>query len=159
MGLVHLDDGYRWSGKCHLQWSAMALRQAELLRLTWIPVPLRFPGLYTIGCIFFILNLVFFLLNCLAMSLRFYYWPSTFRASFLHPTESLFVPACVISIAVILMNVCQYGLSPGKTGLWLEITMTIFYWIYVCLAVTFSVGIYLLMSVPAFEVTLNGRRD
>jgi tellurite resistance protein TehA-like permease len=37
-------------------------------------------------------------LFCLFMiCLRFYLYPSTFRASFLHPTESLFVPAVVIA--------------------------------------------------------------
>jgi hypothetical protein len=52
------------------------------------------------------------------ISLRFYWFPKTFKASFLHPTESLFIPAAVISFGTILINISQYGV--GKTGDWLE---------------------------------------
>ena len=79
------------------------------------------------------------------MCLRFYWWPQPFKAAFLHPTESLFVPAFVLSIAQILVNITEYGLTHGKTGEWLLTTMTVFYWFYVALAFVFSVGIYLIM--------------
>lgn len=92
-----------------------------------------------------ILNFVMFIANCTMISLRFYYWPRTFKASFLHPTESLFVPAFAISIGTILLNICQYGLHPGKTGPWLVSTMVVFFWIYVAFAFLFSTGMYLLM--------------
>lgn len=108
-------------------------------------VPFRFTGLYAIGCIFMVLNLVLFLMNCLAMSLRCYYWPSTFRASFLYPTESLFIPASVISAAIILSNICEYGLVGTKTGPWLAMACTALFWIYIGLAFIFSIGIYVLM--------------
>lgn len=107
--------------------------------------PLRFPGLYTIGLIFMIINLIFFLFNTVCISLRFYYWPKTFRASLLHPTESLFAPAPVISIAIILVNITEYAVEGGETGGWLVIILRIFYWMYVALAVAASVTIYLIM--------------
>ena len=84
-----------------------------------LAVPYRFPGLYTIGCIFFILNIVLFIFNVVMMSLRFYFHPSTFKHSLLHPTESLFIPASVISLGTILLNITEYGLTEGKTGSWL----------------------------------------
>lgn len=71
--------------------------------------------------------------------------PSTFVASITHPTESLFVPAWLISLGTILINITQYGTTVGKTGQWLLDTMFILFWIYCALAVIFSCGIYLVM--------------
>jgi tellurite resistance protein TehA-like permease len=72
-------------------------------------VPYRFQGLYVIGAIFFLLNIVLFIFNITMICLRFYYYPSTFKASITHPTESLFVPAWLISLGTILINITQYG--------------------------------------------------
>ncbi|KAL1634612.1 hypothetical protein SLS58_010607 [Diplodia intermedia] len=72
-------------------------------------VPWQFNGLYEIGCIFFILNLVLFVFNVFMISMRFYWYPSTFRASFLHPTECLFIPASVISFGTVLLNISQWS--------------------------------------------------
>jgi len=106
-------------------------------------VPFRFHGLYALGCIFFILNIILFLFNITMISLRFYWFPRTFKASFLHPTESLFIPAAVISFGTILINISQYGVN--KTGFWLEQVMCILYWCDCGLAICFSIGIYLIM--------------
>jgi hypothetical protein len=85
--------------------------------------------------------------------MRFYLFPSTFTASFLHPTESLFIPAAVISFGTIMINVTQYGVGE-KTGEWLEHVMIVIYWIYCGLAVLLSSGIYLIMCVsPKKEVS------
>lgn len=113
------------------------------LDITTVPSPYRFPGIYPIGCIFFILNIVLFLFNVSMMSLRFYYYPFTFRASLTHPSESLFVPALVISFGTILLNISQYGV--GKAGTWLEDVMIVLFWIDCALAVLFSWGIFLMM--------------
>ncbi|KAI9669657.1 MAG: hypothetical protein M1831_007353 [Alyxoria varia] len=106
-------------------------------------VPLRFTGLYTIGVIFLILNLVFFLSNCIMIFLRFWNWPHTFHDSFTHPTESLFIAALIISVATILTTFSEYAFSPPKTGVWLMQTMIVLYWCYIALAMFFSVAIYL----------------
>lgn len=118
-------------------------RRVDTLRRHSIPQPFRIPHLYALGAIFFILNIVLFLFNIAMISTRFYLYPSTFRASFVHPTESLFVPAAIISFGTILINITQYGI--GRTGSWLENTMVVMFWIYCTLAVLFSCGIYLLM--------------
>ncbi len=90
--------------------------------------------------------MVLFVFNSVMISLRFYWFPRTFKASFLHPTESLFIPAAVISFGTILINISQYGV--GKTGHWLEPTMCILYWCDCGLAIIFSIAIYLIMYVP-----------
>jgi tellurite resistance protein TehA-like permease len=116
-------------------------------------VPFRFRGLYALGCIFFILNMVLFAFNVTMISIRFYFYPRTFKASFLHPTESLFIPAAVISFGTILINITQYGVD--TTGYWLEQTMAIMYWLDCGLAVCFSIGIYLIMYVHSFPPFLS----
>ena len=86
------------------------------------------------------------------ISLRFHFFPSTFRASYLHPTESLFIPASVISFGTILINITQYGV--GKAGPWLSDVMIVLYWVNLALAVLFSSGIYLLMwSTQTFTIS------
>ena len=77
------------------------------------------------------------------ISMRFHYHPETFKASFLHPTERLFVPAAVVSFGTILINISQYGIS--KTGPWLSSTVLVTFWIDAALAIIASNGIYLLM--------------
>ena len=106
-------------------------------------VPFRFRGLDTIGTIFFLFNVVLFLINVIMISLRFYFHPETFKASFLHPTESLFFPAAVVSFGTILINISQYGLH--NVGSWLNDAVCILFWIDAALAVIASGGIYLLM--------------
>lgn len=100
--------------------------------------------MYAIGCIFFLLNIALFLFNITMISLRFYFYPYTFRASFVHPTESLFIPAAIISFGTILINISQYGVH-GGAGHWLTEVMVTLFWIDCALAVAFSGGIYLSM--------------
>ena len=106
-------------------------------------MPFRFQGLDIIGTIFFIFNIFLFVLNCILISTRFYLYPETFKNSFLHPTESLFAPAVVVSFGTILLNISQYGLH--NVGHWLNTTVMVLFWIDVALAVVASSGIYLLM--------------
>ncbi len=103
------------------------LYQYSWTNLSPVPSDLRFNGLYAIGCILFILNIVLFIFVCIMITLRFSWWPSSLRNSLLHPQESLFVSAFVITIANILLNITQYGLKEGKTGQWLITAMTVFY--------------------------------
>ena len=79
------------------------------------------------------------------ISLRFKWYPSTFKSSIVHPTESLFTPAWLISLGTILMNITEYG-TDEHTGLnWLLATMHVLFWVYCAMAVVFSCGIYLTM--------------
>ncbi|PSN67312.1 hypothetical protein BS50DRAFT_493569 [Corynespora cassiicola Philippines] len=124
-------------------WFTMTMATGGIANVLYT-VPFRFHGLYALGCIFFILNMVLFAFNVTMISLRFYFFPRTFKASFLHPTESLFIPAAVISFGTILINISQYGVNASR--LWLEETMSVMYWIDCGLAVGFSITIYLIMQ-------------
>lgn len=106
-------------------------------------VPYRFPGLTEIGIIFLALNIVLFVFNAIMISIRFRLYAATFQSSLRHPTESLFVPASVISLGTILITITQYGLQEQKSGFWLVDVMVVFFWIYCAVAMTFSCGIYL----------------
>ncbi|KAL3441916.1 voltage-dependent anion channel-domain-containing protein [Aspergillus insuetus] len=114
-------------------------------------IPYRFRGFETIGIIFFLANIVFYLIIWALLLTRFYLFPYTFKASLLHPTESLFVPASVVSFGTILINVSQYGTD--NAGPWLTNAVNILFWVDAVLAVISSAGIYLLLwSTQTFTI-------
>lgn len=51
--------------------------------------------LENIGVLFFLLNLVLFILNCVFITMRFIMVPGSFMHSFLDDVESLFIPSVV----------------------------------------------------------------
>lgn len=108
-------------------------------------MPFRFPGLDAIGIIFFLLNIVLFLINVAMISLRFYCHPETFVASIMHPTERLYFPASVVSFGTILINISQYG--PSHSGPWLNSAVTVLFWFDCGLALLASMVVYILMWV------------
>jgi tellurite resistance protein TehA-like permease len=88
---------------------------------------------------------VLYILIWALILMRFYFYPYTFKASFTHPTESLFVPAFAVSFGTILINIVEYGF--GKVGNWLNEAVVVLFWFDLALAVTLSVGIYLILYV------------
>ncbi|KAF1814809.1 hypothetical protein P152DRAFT_391685 [Eremomyces bilateralis CBS 781.70] len=141
-------------------WFAMTMATGGLANMIH-SIPLRFPGLYEIGCFFFLFNIVLFAFNIAMISTRFYLYPVTFRASFIHPTESLFAPAAIISFGTILINITQYGTRSTvdrghglQVDTWLTEAMMVLFWIYCALAIIFSCGIYLVMwSTQTFTIS------
>ncbi|EEU46312.1 uncharacterized protein NECHADRAFT_78786 [Fusarium vanettenii 77-13-4] len=101
------------------------------------------PWIRGIGLFFFILNLILFVTNLILLSIRFHIRPGSFTHSFTDQVESLFIPASVVSIAVILINTCQYGIP--NTGIWLLRTMELMFWIYAALSVGVSALLYLIL--------------
>ena len=72
-------------------------------------------------------------------------------ASLSHPTESLFVPAAVVSFGTVLINISQYGLN--NVGPWLNTAVLVLFWIDAALAVIASTGIYLVIwSTQTFTI-------
>ncbi|KAJ5096229.1 hypothetical protein NUU61_005585 [Penicillium alfredii] len=136
----------------HVTWAYFTLTMATGgLANVFYDVPYRFRGLDTIGIVVFLLNIVLYLMIWGLLIARFYHYPYTFKASFLHPTESLFVPASVVSFGTILINISQYG--AGNAGGWLMRAVGILFWIDAALAVIFSAGIYLLLwSTQTFTI-------
>jgi tellurite resistance protein TehA-like permease len=153
--MVYHDNGYRRNCKCLV--GIFFLKNigqiAELIARYAVPEPMRFPGLYAIGCTFFLFNIFLFIFNICIIVFRFSLYPWTFKSSFLHPTESLFVPAAAISFGTILLNITQYGVGT-RTGDWLERTMIVLYWFYCALAVVLSSTIYLILwSTQTFTIS------
>lgn len=108
-----------------------------------MPAPFRFPGLDTIGTIFFLFNMVLFAINTICITSRFVMFPETFKASLTHPTESLFMPSAVVSLGTIIWNIAQYGLH--NTGPWLLQAMIVLFWMFAGLAIVASSGTYLVL--------------
>ncbi|OXV11846.1 hypothetical protein Egran_00393 [Elaphomyces granulatus] len=134
----------------HFTWAYFTLTMATggiANVIAQIPGPYRFPGLQIIGLVTCLINILFYIAIWALLILRFYLYPFTFRASFLHPTESLFVPAAVVSFGTILINITQY------TGSRILDPLRILFWFDAALAVISSAGIYLLLwSTQTFTI-------
>jgi hypothetical protein len=127
-------------------WFTMTMATGGIANVIY-HLPYNFSGRYTIGLIFFLFNIALFLFDVVMICCRFYYYPSTFMQSITHPTESLFIPAWLISVGTILMNITQYGAASTLAGDWLLRTMNVLFWVYCGMAVAFSCGIYLILFV------------
>ncbi|KAF2665838.1 hypothetical protein BT63DRAFT_428785 [Microthyrium microscopicum] len=139
----------------HFTWSffTMTMATGGIANVIYaVPTAMRFQHLDALGLTYYLLNIVLFITAITLISMRFWMFPHTFRASFLHPTESLFVPAATISLGTILINTTQYGV--GRTGDWLTQTMVVLYWFYAALALTLSSSIYLILwSTQTFTIS------
>ncbi|KAJ9194351.1 hypothetical protein DTO164E3_5329 [Paecilomyces variotii] len=136
----------------HFTWAYFTLTMATGgIANVLYAVPFRFRGLETIGVVVFLMNIAFYLCIWTLLIMRFCFYPYTFKASFMHPTESLFVPAAAVSFGTILINISQYG--PEHTGGWLKHAVEILFWIDATLAVILSAGIYLIVwSTQTFTI-------
>lgn len=111
--------------------------------LTLLTVPFRSTWLYDVGLIFFFLNIVLYVIIWFMILTRFFSYPSTFRASLVHPTESLFVPAFAVSLGTICITVVEYGAN--YTGQWLTHVVWVIFWINLVLAIVLSITIYMIL--------------
>jgi len=67
------------------------------------------------------------------------------------PTESLFLPTCLLSVASIISAISDYGI--GATGYWLTEVYIVLFWVY--FVFTFSSAVaqyYYLFSCPQFTI-------
>jgi C4-dicarboxylate transporter/malic acid transport protein len=149
----HSPSNLSWKKRIrHITWAFFTLTMATGgIANALYNIPYRFRGLDTIGIVFFIFNIALYLMIWGLLLARFYFYPYTFKASFLHPTESLFVPASMVSFGTILINISQYG--PSHSMPWLAEAVRLLFWIDAGLAVVFSAGIYLLLwSTQTFTI-------
>ncbi|CAK3967771.1 Malic acid transport [Lecanosticta acicola] len=102
--------------------------------------PNRFTGLETIGKIFFILDLVLFVLFNIVMGLRAFWFPRRFRASLHHPVEGLFFGAYWVSVSLILNATQSYGVP--NCGPWLVKAILVLFWIYCAAVLLVAIGQY-----------------
>jgi Voltage-dependent anion channel len=147
LGLFHLNDGnWRYLASSLICWTrATGTNEHKGIAnvIATVPAQYRFQGLDAIGTIFFLLNLVFYLVIWTMIGLRFFFFPATFKNSFTHPTESLFAPATAVSFGTILINIVQYGMS--EVGSWLSKATYVLFWLNVALAIILSISIYLIL--------------
>ncbi|KAL7946389.1 voltage-dependent anion channel domain-containing protein [Trichoderma barbatum] len=95
----------------HFTWAWFAATiSTGVLGLLFKNTPHRFKGLNTIGKVAFIMAIVMFVLSIVTITYRFVKTPRGLRTSLVHPTESLFFPAFLLSIAIILANSAIYGI-------------------------------------------------
>ena len=88
------------------------------------------PGLYTIGLVVFMFNLVLFAVLSACMLLRLLFHPTHTKNSFFHPQESFFFSSFWLSISVIISGIQLYGVTFGPAYPWLIDTIYILYWVY-----------------------------
>ncbi len=133
----------------HFTWAWFAVTiSTGVLGLLFKNTPHRFKGLDTIGKVAFIMALVMFVLSTATITYRFAKTPRGLRTSLVHPTESLFFPAFLLSIAIILANSAIYGVP--ACGPWLPVALRVCFWIYAALA--------LLSSIIQYTVVFNGAK-
>ncbi|SPO06246.1 uncharacterized protein DNG_08935 [Cephalotrichum gorgonifer] len=127
-----------------MSWSWFTLTMSTGgLALVLDRTPHQFHGLSIIGRIVFILNLVFFCFVAGGLTYRFTKNPRALRKSLLHPTESLFFPTCLLSIATILSESASYG-TP-HVGSWLPEALYFVFWLYVGISVVSAIVQYSLL--------------
>ncbi|KAJ4022452.1 hypothetical protein NW752_000346 [Fusarium irregulare] len=108
--------------------------------------PHKFIGLEVIGKIYYILTIVVFLAISSGLVLRFTTTPDALKKSLMHPTESLFFPCSLLSIATIISNAAAYGVP--ETGHWLAIALRVCFWIYA--------GVTILSAIVQYFVLFTG---
>jgi tellurite resistance protein TehA-like permease len=119
----------------HFTWANYTLTMATGGIATLIAVqPHAFPGLITIGAVFYILNLILFTIISGTMILRFTKFPGTFKASISHEREGLFLGPAFLSVATIITGTQKYVIQayemdhPNRA--WAVTSMSVAFWIY-----------------------------
>jgi tellurite resistance protein TehA-like permease len=160
----------------HFTWAWYTLTMATGGISTLISIqPHPFPGLITIGAVFFIINLIFFFGITGTMVLRFTKFPGAFKASITHEREGLFLGPFFLSIATIITGTQKYIIQayeadhPNRS--WAVTSIAVAFWVYTfatfCLAsfqysFLFCAHTYKLTSfmpswlLPVFPVMLAG---
>lgn len=88
-------------------------------------------------------NIVFYVIIWAMTICRFCWYPYMFKASFTHPTESLFAPAVAVSFGAILINIVEYGFD--EVGIWLNRAVLVLFWFDSALSIVLSISIYLIL--------------
>lgn len=160
----------------HFTWAWYTLTMSTGGIATLIAVqPHRFPGLLSIGAVFYVVNLIFFVVLCATMALRFIKFPGSFKESIMHEREALFISTFFLSVATIITGTQKYVVEMYEAAHpvrgWIVTSMGVAFWIYVfltfCLAVfqysfLFARHTYLLVKfmpswlLPVFPVMLAG---
>jgi C4-dicarboxylate transporter/malic acid transport protein len=136
----------------HFTWANFTLTMSTGgLTLLLGAQPHTFSGLVTIGKVVYIFDLVLFVLTCSTLVYRFVKYRGTFKASLVHPTESLFMPTSLLSLATIISAIPIYGIP--ATGQWLVEVYIVLFWLYFAFTFVSAVAqYYYLFSRPQFTI-------
>ncbi|KAL4781128.1 voltage-dependent anion channel [Aspergillus varians] len=118
---------------CQVAWSwySMSMATGGIAVLLY-NTPHQFPGLNTIGKIFYIFNLVLFFAISFCLAVRFLSRSSALTESFQDPDETHFVATCPLALATIIIGASSYGTE--ACGPWLPVALRVVFWIYVAVA-------------------------
>ncbi|KAI5780960.1 voltage-dependent anion channel [Geopyxis carbonaria] len=118
-------------------------------------LPYRVHRLWVFGAAIYVFALILFLVTLLTHVVRFLVRPSMLRDSIVHPTEGQHVSTLPLALGVLLLNGATYGEKMGGHNVH---AMKTFYWIFVWLAIIFSVASPLtLFSHMSTSMRHNGR--
>ncbi|KAF4438479.1 hypothetical protein F53441_12780 [Fusarium austroafricanum] len=133
----------------HFTWAWFTVTiSTGILGLLFKSTPHRFHGLTTIGKVAFIMAITIFVLSVIAITYRFVKTPKGLKTSLLHPTESLFFPAFLLSFAILMANAAIYGIP--ASGPWLPVALRVCFWIYAAVA--------LLSSIIQYTIIFHGAK-
>jgi tellurite resistance protein TehA-like permease len=123
----------------HYTWANYTLTMATGGLSTLIAIqPHSFPGLITIGAVFYILNLILFTAVTMTMVLRFTKYAGSFKGSISHEREGLFLGPFFLSIATIITGTQKYVIEAYEADhpnrAWAVTTMAVAFWAYTFLA-------------------------
>lgn len=128
----------------HFTWAWYTLTMATGGIATLLSIqPHAFPGLITIGAIFYVLNLFLFFGISATMVLRFTKFSGSFKASITHEREGLFLGPFFLSIATIITGTQKYVIQAYEADhpnrAWAVTSIAVAFWAYTfvtfCLAV------------------------
>ena len=127
----------------HYTWANYTLTMATGGISTLIAIqPHKFPGLITVGAVFYIFNLMLFTAVTMTLILRFTKYSGSFKASISHEREGLFLGPFFLSIATIITGTQKYVIEayeidhPNRA--WAITTMAVAFWAYTF--ITFSLA-------------------
>ncbi|EDU50671.1 TehA Tellurite resistance protein [Pyrenophora tritici-repentis] len=119
----------------HYTWANYTLTMATGGLSTLIAIqPHKFPGLITVGAVFYIFNLMLFTAVTMTLILRFTKYSGSFKASISHEREGLFLGPFFLSIATIITGTQKYVIEayemdhPNRA--WAVTTMAVAFWAY-----------------------------
>lgn len=128
----------------HFTWPWFACTMSTgALAVVLANTPNTFTGLQTIGKIFYILDLILFVLFTTAMGLRAFWFPRRFLASLHHPIEGLFFGSYWVSVSLILNGAQAYGVP--ESGPWLVSALRVLFWMYCGIVLLVAIGQYFVL--------------
>lgn len=106
--------------------------------------PHAFPGLISIGAVFYVANIFIFALLCSIMLIRWAKHPGTFKESLKHEREGLFLGPFWLSVATIITGTQRYVVmaleADSSMRPWLQTSIAIAFWGYT--AATFMLAVF-----------------